>query len=264
MKKLKLGLNSTLSNLTTENVKEVYQQNYNRWRYKHSDIVIVNGEEITDPFEKAFLQYTGRNISEKAKADKDKDVKEYLSKITKADNDVNIQTLEISDTIGGLPLKEVDFINEELAKCQKGTDDLLEKKRTEIYLEYLNKRKNEISDNKAAFNKGLNSPYDDETLGKVFDRLTDLGWFIGEKSNFIAIFRPESAPAGWQPVEYILKKGKDPHQSALPSLIIYLSENETGYNRTEFFTVDGKPFSIGKNKTYSISSDLKGIVLKKR
>jgi len=120
---------------------------------------------------------------------------------------------------------------------------------------------------KPAFERGLNSPYTDETLGNVYDRLKDLGWFIGEKSNFIAIFRPEPAPDGWQPIEYIKKWGDKPHKGALANLVYKLSP-DVGCEilSNKFFTIDGKPFEIDTDrKAYkTLEHDLNFMELKKR
>ena len=83
-------LNSTTFDLTSDNVIEVYQRNYHRWQYKVSDTVIVNGEDVSNSFERALLQYPN------------------------TEHKPNIKSLSMSNTIGGIPIKEIDFIKEEL------------------------------------------------------------------------------------------------------------------------------------------------------
>jgi len=120
-------LKSTLLGLTEANVLAVYKQNYFRWQYRISDEVIVNGQ-VVKGIERALLQQP------------DKEAKP------------NIESCIISNTIGGIPVTEMDFIQEEIP-TQKALyykystnrkDNLILIKRFEIYLKYLDQRKNEL------------------------------------------------------------------------------------------------------------------------
>jgi len=111
---------------------------------------------------------------------------------------------------------------------------------------------------------GLDGKYTDETNGAIFDRLVEKGWFKGEKSHFVAIFRPEPLPVGWKPIEYI-NNGKPPTISALGTLIKELAP-EVGYATiwNGYFTHEGKEIDIPTNNRDSkkVKQKLKGIKTK--
>lgn len=148
-----LCLKSTLMNLTEGNVSEVYNQNYDRWRYRVSDTVIVNGEDVSDSSERAFLQYHER----KGKP--------------------NIESLTMSMTVGGIPVTEKDFILEETEKHQAKYEKVITDraknlsliKKLEIYLNYLKQRKVELVRSLPEDNQ----VFDERILNEIHTRFND-------------------------------------------------------------------------------------------
>ncbi|HDP54765.1 MAG TPA: hypothetical protein ENN24_03660, partial [Bacteroidetes bacterium] len=51
----KLYLFNALARINRNNVNEIYNIEFNRWRYMNSSKVIVDGEEVSDKFEKQLL-----------------------------------------------------------------------------------------------------------------------------------------------------------------------------------------------------------------
>ena len=112
---------------------------------------------------------------------------------------------------------------------------------------------------------GLDGKYTDETNGAIFDRLVEKGWFKGEKSHFVAIFRPEPLPVGWKPIEYTNKWGKSVNNLALSTLVQFLVKKNLGTGKKDwiYFESEGERYNIGKTFTYHfLENDLKGIELK--
>lgn len=210
-------LGSTLFDLTDKNVEEIYHRNYIRWQYKVSDTVIVNGVDVSDSFERALLQYT------------DKEGKP------------NIQSLHMSNTIGGIPAKEIDFIKEELNTqtklIEKYSSDIknkrLEIKRLEIYLEYLNFRKIELSNNQDHCKTGLapKAGLTPEHFRKLYLYLIDdkRKWIeVRENSerDFLAIFSTDTLPPGWKPIKWLRQtKYKKPHLEILFNIMYRCFKN---------------------------------------
>ncbi len=120
MENKEFSLRSTLWDLTEANVSEVYKRNFERWQYRESDEVIVNGEVVTG-IEKGLLQLPNK------------------------EGKPNIESLTMSCKVGGIPITEMDFIKAEMASFAKKTsNDLLSLKRIEIYLNYLKQRKGDL------------------------------------------------------------------------------------------------------------------------
>jgi hypothetical protein len=110
----------SLATLTPDNANEVFERNFERWRYKHSNEVTINGVKIEG-------------------------IEREMMLLPDKDGCPQIDNCIISDTTkGGFPLTKQTFINEELAKYEPlynktiGSDkDRENNLRLKTYIDYL-------------------------------------------------------------------------------------------------------------------------------
>lgn len=145
--------------LTKENVADKYYSHWQRWKFDNSSEVKIDGELITDK-EKQLIKMSSYNIKPKP--------------LTIETNDINKD---------GVHLEEIDFIEISLKESQLIFDETSGSqqnfsihKLVEIYIDYLNLRRNEIANDEEVLKPKLSNSNDvDSNEGNTgFDATEEL------------------------------------------------------------------------------------------
>ena len=117
MNKKKMKIRQAVGAITLDNVREVYQKNFNQFLYMNSDNVEINGEIVNSKMQRALMLLPNEQ------------------------GEPNVKTAFADGIREGFPITELDFIEHECSYVlEEDVDEFKLKKQVRLYLEYINKR----------------------------------------------------------------------------------------------------------------------------